>query len=603
MLAACAVVTAGIGPYVGTADAQPISYEYTGGAETLVVDTSALDTGTDFTVEYSTQEGPGSPTVLARETYNTANLYGDELWFYNGGAYDTVNVTVSGYSGGEPAFETRGVATSLNLKKTVVGSTGGDSDTQCDTAEKLSSLTAQYKQLDCTAQPGSTTVNTTGTDSEQVETDIYQSGQNSKAQADNYHTTLDNYLSDTKTQARIIGKNAYIRALNNGSSKSAAKNEAKDAVSDYYAVKQQNLANEWDRSLLHYEYMRDTARSETGITQSASGDLDSSSDFVNYTVSNTAGGATYVEVNSMAEDESLSLVNGSTVSVKGIDYVWSDPGAGNTGASSSEATASPVAIEQATESSITAQLEDIGIKAPGSNEDYLVYHDLHRYSSAWSEIESQNTQVQNDMDTLAENTYSAYQQGEINSSDLVDPYVLANERSAGDNFDTWSAAQLTMLGQNTPSNMDSAGEFEIETESGETVEGILTSRAGPSGGAFETGQTYDTAALEGSQFVITEDRIRELNGNFTIKNITSNNGENVQNVTIEKTTYETTNVTELKQQYEELAEFRAELEAREQALNGGGGGAGGGFLSGSSDRELGIIALGGAALVYLLGRN
>ncbi len=39
------------------------------------------------------------------------------------------------------------------------------------------------------------------------------------------------------------------------------------------------------------------------------------------------------------------------------------------------------------------------------------------------------------MYTLAENTYSAYQAGEITHSDLVDPYVLASQQSPGDDFE------------------------------------------------------------------------------------------------------------------------------------------------------------------------
>ncbi len=69
-------------------------------------------------------------------------------------------------------------------------------------------------------------------DTAQVKTDIYQSALNSNASTDNTLTVLNNDLKDAKTQARIEGKNAYIRALNNGSSKSAAKNAAKEAVSD-----------------------------------------------------------------------------------------------------------------------------------------------------------------------------------------------------------------------------------------------------------------------------------------------------------------------------------------------------------------------------------
>jgi len=580
-------VVGAVGPALAhtATDSGPVQYEYTGGAETLVIDTSALDAGTDFTVEYTTMEGPGSPTVLARETYNTANLDGDELWFYNEGAYDTVNVTVSAYSGGEPAFETRGVATSLNLQKTVVGSTGGDSDVTCDTAEKISSLTGGYDQLDCMAQPGSTAVNTTGIDASETRIELYKSTLNQKSANDNYHNTLNNYLSDTKTQARIIGKNAYIKALNDGDSKSVAKQEAKQAVSDYYTKKQQNLNAQWQTTTELFATNQQIATDTTNIdpqyltvkTTAEDSDADTRYAGLGTTTLTTTNG-TSIDSNTISIDIE-NTVQGETKSYNGHALTDGEFNGHASGCTACEVTADGLEAQahSTADGPATAAL-------------------FTKFANEWSEIENQNTQVQNDMDTLAENTYSAYQQGEINSSDLVDPYVLANERSAGDNFETWSAAQLTLLGQNTTDNMDSAGEFEVETGDGTIYEGILTSPSNPASGQFEADTTYNTADIDGSQMVITEDRIVELDGEFTLGNITTNSGENVQNATIQKVQYETTNITELKQQYEDLAYRRAELEAREQAMKQAGGG---GLLGGESVNTTAAIVI--VALVLALG--
>ncbi|MBO4249614.1 hypothetical protein IL252_17575, partial [Halomicrobium sp. IBSBa] len=61
---------------------------------------------------------------------------------------------------------------------------------------------------------------------------------------------------------------------------------------------------------------------------------------------------------------------------------------------------------------------------------------------------------------------------------------------------------------------------------------------------------------------------------FEIRSIETTDGERRQNVTIEKTTYETAdvNTTQLTKLYENLAYERAQWEAREQDLGGGGGG-------------------------------
>jgi hypothetical protein len=204
------------------------------------------------------------------------------------------------------------------------------------------------------------------------------------------------------------------------------------------------------------------------------------------------------------------------------------------------------------------------------------------------------------MDTLAENTYSAYQNGEINNSDLVDPYVLASQQSPGDDFQGWTAAQLTLLGTNSPENFDQIGSFNVTTEDGTQYEGVLFSQENPASGQFENGTTYDTSNIGGTQYVVTSDRIVELDGTFTIDKITTTSGETTENVTIQKTTYETTNVTELKQQYEDLAYRRAQIEAREKALKQS---AGGGLLGGGSVSPIAALAVIGTLLGVVVLQN
>ncbi|MBX0325580.1 hypothetical protein EGH21_21380 [Halomicroarcula sp. F13] len=199
------------------------------------------------------------------------------------------------------------------------------------------------------------------------------------------------------------------------------------------------------------------------------------------------------------------------------------------------------------------------------------------------------------MGTLVNNTYDAYQQGKINTTDLIDPYVLASERSPDSEFQGWAASQLTLLGQNSPSNFDTTGAFEVTTGN-ETYEGIVFSPQNPASGQFEANTTYDAANISGTQYLVTANRTRELTGTFTLGNITAKDGERVQNVTIEKTTYQTSNVTELKQLYEDLAYERAKIEAREQALRAAAGG--GGLLGGSMNATAALVVV---ALVLALG--
>nr|WP_240938355.1 hypothetical protein [Haloarcula rubripromontorii] len=578
MLATVVVLSAvvgAVGPvFAQTTDTGPVKYEYTGSPETLIIDVSKLDDGTDFSVEVTTPEGPGSPTVLARQDWNTANVGQDQLLVFNSGVYSTLNVTVSGYSGGEPLFDTQ--SSGFNLRRSTVGHFGGDQDVTCDMMDKISQTTSGVDNLDCTAQPGTTSVDLSKVNAEDKEQNLYEAGQNVKASSDNTHNQINNTLADAKTAALLAGKNAYIRALNNGSSQSAAESQAKQAVADWYSVRQANYLAQWDITAQHVL--------DTQAEIESDGDVSDSYQYVD-----TQGGEG--DVTGDSKQIPLTLANGSTVSVTAIEVYYSGGGTADDNRMFHPGNGSYTG----TLSGNSFDYDEVAIRGPTDSFSDVAVIEWRKYHYGWNELNTQHDAATSEIETLVAGTYDAYQSGEINNSDLVDPYVLASERSAGGDFQTWSAAQLTLLGQNTPDNMDSAGEFEITT-SGQTYEGILTSPSNPSSGSFEANTTYDASTLSGSQMVITEDQIVEIEGSFTLGNITTSGGEKTQNATIQKIQYQTTNVTELKQQYEDLAYRRAQLEAREQALKNSGGG---GFLGGESVNTTAAIVV--VALVLALG--
>lgn len=584
-------VLVGVGPTLVAGQTSSYSYQHTGAPEILVLDTGNVN-GT-FEVEYATDDGPGSgSTILARETYDAANLDNDELLFYNVGAYESVTVSVSNVDG-EPKFDKRSELGNVVLSQTVVGSTGGDSDVMCDLSEQIAAATRpQIEQLDCSPQPGTTTVNTTGLDAQQVKQDLYQSGLNQQAAAENYQTTLDNYLQDTETQALIIGKNAYIRALNNGSSKAAAESAANEAVADYYSVKQQQLINEWERSVLHYEYMVSVAKSESGISQDHHDTGSASGRFLHAEYLQN-GTNEYYAWNDYQGDTNTTLLNGTTVAYNSYRILRKGGTGGTIGSGQVDVTTGRIDPTNAGVAGGRLIVENTSTSAE------YVYMDPAEYSTRWTEIETQYQNTTAEVGTLINNTYDAYQSGEINNTDLVDPYVLASERSAGSEFQGWAASQLTLMGQNNPENFDQMGAFNVTTASGDDYRGILFSPENPASGQFAANQTYDPSAIGGTQYVVTSGRIVELQENFTVQNITTTDGERIQNVTIEKTTYKTSNVTELKQLYEDLAYKRAQIEAREQALQAAAGGGLFGSGSVSPTVALGVIGV----LVLLAALN
>lgn len=599
-LIVCSAVVGTAGPALAQStatetetDSGPVTKTFETGPHKVEID--LFNVSSETTISVITDESPaGDNTVILKKTVSGSK---NSAHFRNAGAYESFTVKVKGADG--PVSMSKGGVTNAwkpGDSGKFLGDTGGDPGFTYDLSEQIGeSIMPSVVQLDRTGLPGTATVDTSGTDAAQTKLDIYQSAQNQKSTADGYKNTLNNYLKDTSTQARIIGKNAYIKSLNKGSSKSAAKTAAKQAVADYYAKKQVNLMNEYAVLAQNYDYLHSVANNESGISSTLDGNQDT---FVGTYHTHPYGDGGVIEYQGL-NSVSYTLTNGSSHTYQ-APKVFVDAGydSGDNINPTLTAHTAPNNVESSAGSGRSSvHLESLMIRAPNDNYQSLKVVQWQEFNTLNSEIQSQNTQVQNEMDTLAENTYSAYQSGEINNSDLVDPYVLANQQSAGDDFQGWTAAQLTLMGQNSPENFDQIGSFNITTESGTQYEGVLFSQENPASGQFEANNTYNPDQIGGTQYVVTSDRIVELESNFTVDDITTTDGQTVQNVTIEKTTYETSNVTELKQQYEDLAYRRAQIEAREKAMKQS---AGGGLLGGGSVSPVVALAVIGTLLAVVV---
>jgi len=445
------------------------------------------------------------------------------------------------------------------------------------------------------------TINTTETDAAQAKVDIYAAAQNGGTNSDLLLNAHSNHLQDTETTALMIGKNAYIRSMNNGSSQAAAETAAKQAVAGYYATKQIEILQAWDAALAHYQYLHDTARNESGIS-AASNFPSWGTKFVGVDNAMNEEGTDYrgaAHYNGL-DTQSLSLVNGTTEDVTGYSLRAFKfyPGADPTPTGTNTWTPADGDPHDFSYSGIThTSTGQLIIQPPNDNYDEQVYLDPQRFHNVWTETQSQNAAVQSQMETLVNQTYSEYQAGMINNSDLVDPYLMQREYAPNGSFQAWATSTLTTIGVNSPEALDSMGHFNVTTPNA-SYEGMLMSETNPASGSFAINGTYNAANITGQQYVVTASNMVELTGEFTITDIRDTSGQQVQNVTIEERNYSTVNMTEYRNLLESLREERAEIEAREQNIRNDGGG----FVIGENS-SLGLIVLGAGGLLLLFGRG
>ncbi len=231
-----------------------------------------------------------------------------------------------------------------------------------------------------------------------------------------------------------------------------------------------------------------------------------------------------------------------------------------------------------------------------------------RYESLLSNLTSQHTQVTSNLETYVNETYAAYQAGEIDSTDLAasDPTTIATQAATDYNSTGYyglASAQLAAMGL---SGNETVSHVVNTTENGSTrvVTGTLF-YTGEDDQSFSTGTQYDPATLNGSVYMsvasITDGNGTELNNSggfyyvdepFTISEATdTRTGDAVNTTAMETRDYSSTNVSKLQQELETLKEQR---EFYEQQTSAAGGGTGS-----SNTMLIAVIALAaGAALMW-----
>jgi len=398
----------------------------------------------------------------------------------------------------------------------------------------------------------------------------------------NINTAFGNYLQDTESIAKMEGKNAYIRALENGSGEAAALDKAHQAVADYYSNRQVTMRTQWETTVEVLNQSYTSAESQAGMNPT---------DIIDTTeLTNNEDEMAIYKADSRA---TVTLVNGSSVE---MDQIYVDQYGGGAGSVTATFIGGPVTPTWADKT--YGSIEHLKQRAPTSNLINRTVVDFTEWNQTWHEIEDKNDAVQSEVSNFVSQTYDGYQQGEINTTDLIDPYLASRDYSPDSNYGTWALRSFASMGYAPPSDLENVGSMKV-TWGGTTREGILLSDGVPADGNFSVGTTYNTSDLAGKQLLMDEydGTTDEIQGVFTIDSATDMDGNNKTAVTYETVDYDTADLSEFKQLNDELRNLTREINDRQDELRSGGNGG-----IGLPPLGLGVpdwMVYGGAALVAL----
>lgn len=419
-------------------------------------------------------------------------------------------------------------------------------------------------------------------DESQTKVDLHSRGVTQTSESQNFGATYYNYLQDSETVAWSKAEVAIVESFENGDTKATAKSNAKEAISDYYSVKQINLINSWNSTVLGYDQLRNRSEQE-GFT-----------DYVRVIDhASSCRDAVYDGTGTYA----YSLVNGSSKTQVTVNWHGDNSdcgGASNAGSQSVHFDTSYVIGTYSDGSTwddytlnnqnnsyyiysadgTNDDMKGMEVQAPNSDYDRVVMVNFADYVMANEEIKTKNSELQNEADAFVEAIWSDLEGGAIDSSDVLSKNTImfqygTDTQGSASYYDMLGAT--ASMGLESP-NINSTGTMAIDYKGG-SHEGILFGNV--SSGTWQVGTTYNTTNISGPVlFARTDGTMLDLNGEFTLKSATTKSGDSKDSVDTQTYNYQTSNTTELQETLDRLNSLNAELEARKAAIGSGGGGSG-----------------------------
>lgn len=415
---------------------------------------------------------------------------------------------------------------------------------------------------------------------------IYSTGATNYQQDKNTLSVIENYAHDSKNIAWMKAKTAGVESLNNGSTKLQMKNDMIQAVNDYYSKRIVNQIAQVETSTATVQRMRHRAANASNISTS----------FVHF-YGGSVGLSIYTPNWQGTKNVTYTLPNGSTTTFQTIYWQAKfEASGGNTYYNYFHIGPSGVVKESRSNgNAMSGTTTGVKVEPPTSQYNATIAAKWSHFSQAYNGLNESRTQILANIDSFVNGTYDSYQAGSINTSDLVDPYMLASQYASTDGSSqlSYSVASLAMMGLETP-NLDNTSVMQVRYQN-QTYDGLLMMHANPDGGLL-VNTTYNTSTFNGTEHIVTttgEYMTLADNANFTILSASTANGAELASVSYQSYNAQTADASNLTRQLQMLADLRDDI--RNRTATGGGTGTGSSGGGGGS-----IAVVGGLAVLALL---
>jgi hypothetical protein len=300
---------------------------------------------------------------------------------------------------------------------------------------------SEYYLEDDSVNPDEDVTRTDALEDKQQMLDLHAAVTTSDAQADGTITVLNNFAPDSKTVAGLKAKSRMIELINNGTTNASyIRSQINETVTEYYAVREVNLFEQYRAELLQANYAVGAAQNDSGIPH----------DFV--WVSNPGTGSTDFQswVDDPLTQNTTSLFNGTNVTLPHLRLKLDSGSYNKYGITGREFGDYPAFVGS------KMQVRSVTDKNWSADKNVSARHivEVADYKQVWQGLKDNMTAVKHRYSITYINTVlDGYQSGEIDTTDLTSPSMLAQEWSTKYNNTsaaTYRWASLAALGLDSP---------------------------------------------------------------------------------------------------------------------------------------------------------
>lgn len=404
--------------------------------------------------------------------------------------------------------------------------------------------------------------------------DIEEGALSMQSATERVMTSIENNIEFSENVAYAKGKMSVIESLNEGLAEGDAQAALDSVVAKFYITIERNIITHWESQINQWLHMVEQVEAHDTLSLSdvfARNPLNTDGVFQGYENFNYSKG-------NMLGDHAYTLVDGSEITTPYID--------GDSLASGDHSKIGTAPSNSLARYSVIKYEGDIA-----SEMDVIDVIDPEREGAALDAVANRYNSVLTDLTGFAADIYSAYDRGEIDLANIVDPVTAATElRQNNDNYAV-QGASAAMLG--IPTTANASVVIEVSTADGpvEMTADLYTAHvptdADGNEMGFQVGQTYDPSTWSDPLFIAYETTETDADGNpvrdftqleseFTvIEAYDDKAGESVESFQTVSRNMQTADASTVEEELAQIRQAQVDMQEEAQAQGGGSGGSGG----------------------------